>query len=818
MRACITLVLAGLVVSLAVSQEDTLGDEIRKLLDEGIGLYKRGQYAEAYDKFEQAFQKKPSSDLVYAFMKRAGEDVVGGMMNAPDEKIRNVGLRIFELAKPGEPTRLNDPKIINGYLTDLKEGVSQKRFDIQQLALWHLKNIGSFTVKHLLPILADRTNDDLRTAVLRTLTEMGTEASLALIEALDSKNIFLRQNAGIVLGNIKDERAVPALKRLYDDPNEPPEMKQVAHEALQKITRQESSRWKKATDLYFEIAHKYATSDSSVIHAWTRSYVFWKWDREKDVLTERQVPRFALNELLAEEALYDLLDLDPDYNSPDGESAFSLLAAVHFAEAIESETALEAYLNAMRSGEDATKDGLKALIKGIEGRPESELKSVYDAIDQAADTTAIEQAAMGYFRKNSQAIRAAALGTLVGRPILYQTLARSMKDGNDEVAARTLEAIGEMGQPEDLPLVTAGGTSPGTSLIEALTHEDKRIRYGAARTMARINPLERRLGMELVIPNLIDAIGEQGVRVALIIYDVQTEEDRNTVNTLRKTLLSIGVFPVVATNASEGMLRARAFPTEDVVMIQYKVAGQVYFREDAVRRPVVETVFDALRDDVRTSAVPRYLLCETAETEAAKRQYDGTAARVIDKSVDKLDLQKALEETFDTPEAKKDSKDRADEMARLAALTLESIDPTNTLYPYKDAVDALIKVASPEILREDFIRIPAIRALGRYGDPKAIDVLAKILADKAAGDDEKAARQKPVRHAAAKALSAVFRGVAASPAGEIFLVLKQNLFDGDYEVEMAVAEALGNARLSNEQRRELSAHKRLQRESSRLEE
>ena len=40
--------------------------------------------------------------------------------------------------------------------------------------------------------------------------------------------------------------------------------------------------------------------------------------------------------------------------------------------------------------------------------------------------------------------------------------------------------------------------------------------------MVAINPQRRKLGMELVVPNLIDALGEQGVRIALVIYGCRT--------------------------------------------------------------------------------------------------------------------------------------------------------------------------------------------------------------------------------------------------------------------------------------------------------
>src|SRR6185436_12216503 len=228
----------------------------------------------------------------------------------------------------------------------------------------------------------------------------------------------------------------------------------------------------------------------------------------------------------------------------------------------------------------------------------------------------------------------------------------------------------------------------GYPLIEALTNEDKRVRYAAANAMVAINPQRRKLGMELVVPNLIDAIGEQGVRVALVIYDVQDDADRNFVNGFRKLLQSINVFPVIVNTGSEGIIKAKQFPTEDVIIIQKKICGQVYFKESDTKTPIVETVFDTLRDDVRTKSIARIVLGDSAEeVQNANKEYleKGTAQGVIDKGVD-------------SDKNKKDSKDRADVIAKAAAESLASIDPTNSLYPYRDAVEALIKTVSPEIL------------------------------------------------------------------------------------------------------------------------
>ncbi len=835
-RLLLVSLLAAMVLP-AIAQDESFGDKVRQLFQEGSDLYKRGKYQEASSKFEEAFQMQPSSDAVYAFMKRVGDDMVARMMNDPDRKIQDIGRRIYELAKPGEPLRMGKETVLK-YVKDLEAA----EHETWRLAFWHLKNIGPWAVRFVMPALANDKNDQLRSRVILLLTEMGTDASLAVVEALDSKNAFLRQQAAIVLGNVKDERAIPALRRVTEDAQENAEVKKFANEALRKIIRsKDAAQWRKATDYYYELAMKYYYSHSSVIHYWNRAYLIWKWDPAKDVLTERRVARMAFNEQLAEEALYDLIDLDPNYADPGTKfSAWSLLACVHFAQAIEARAALEAAVDALKVDE-IDKKGLVRLVRDIEGMSDETVKEIGGKIEAAATPQDVQQVVLAYLRteKLAKVIRANVLGELPGKKYIYEALARCLADGNYLVGKACIDTIAEMGRPEDLPAPPTGaegatngeqkkpeevagvGTAAavhgtmGYPLIEALTNEDKRVRYAAAQAMVAINPQRRKLGMELVIPNLVDAIGEQGVRVALVIYDVQDDNDRNFVNGFRKLLTGINIFPVVVTSGAEGIVKAKQFPTEDVVIIQKKICGQVYFKESDTKKQIVETVFDSLRDDVRTRNIPRIVLGDTeGEVTDAKKEFEekGTAQGVIGKGVHKLDLQAMLEKIFDLPEAKKDSKDLADEIARDAAETLSRIDPTNTLYPFRDAVEALIKTVSPEILREDFIRIPAARALGRYGDQRAIDVLAKVVSDRDE-DAEKRKRQRGVRLATSKALSQIFQQTGVSPNKEVYDVLKTTLKDGDFDIEFNCGEALGNATLTNEQRREVSHHRRIERET-----
>jgi hypothetical protein len=84
-----------------VENRMTSQDDVRSALNEATDLYKQGRLAESRAKFDEAFRMKPSADVVYALIRRMGEDVFVSMMTSKDEKTREVGYRLFELAKPG---------------------------------------------------------------------------------------------------------------------------------------------------------------------------------------------------------------------------------------------------------------------------------------------------------------------------------------------------------------------------------------------------------------------------------------------------------------------------------------------------------------------------------------------------------------------------------------------------------------------------------------------------------------------------------------------------------------------------------------------
>jgi len=765
-----------LFTNMAISQDEGFSDEIRKLLNDGLEAYEKGKYDVAREKIEIALNKKPDSELIRAFCERVSWAKIFEMFNAPDEELRNTADHIIALAKPGGGG--GDISKINEYIEALKsEDISK-----QLLARFHLKNIGPYAVKHLLPALGDEREPTFRVRVILTLEDMSKDATNALIEALDSKNDLLRKNAAIILGNLRDERAIAAIKKVYENPNEKLDVKKEANEALQKITGQPVSELRPSKEYYYELAEKYYYSLPSVMPIFQHTYLIWKWDKEKDELTERETPSFAYSNQLAEEACFDALELDPNY-----EKAWTLLVSIYISQYLQGEQALKI----------AEK---KVELKQMETQVIDQLKKKLGDIKQFS-----------------------ILSSMIGKKYIYRALEKAIEDGKTDIARVAIELLKGLAKYNELPPLPKEITNEnmiaktgeikvpevnkkiffGYPLINALISDDKMLRYAASDTLIHLNPLDKRLGASLVIPTITSALSERSVYVALIIYDRSLKEDIIFLNKLCRTLKSLNIFPVVTTSGNEGIMKARAYPSFDVIFLRSKIANQVFFVQETRKEPVVETVLEALKTDVRTKNIPIYLISKDKRSLSSNMEiYRDKIDTYMTTSAEKIDLKNWLDQTFQKEEVQKSSKEHADKIARMAAEAIEEITPTNTLFPYRDTIDTLIKTLDPAVLRDDSIRLPCIRALGKFGDARAINILAQLLNDPKIN-------KKTIRLASAKSLSQIFKQTELAPSNDILDILRNNLQDTDYEISTAVSEIIGNAKLTNKQVLELQKLKRL---------
>ncbi|MCK4908750.1 MAG: HEAT repeat domain-containing protein [Planctomycetes bacterium] len=758
------------------AQDKAMEEEFRTKMTEGIELFKRGRYKEAYEALEIALRLNPPSDLLRFLRDEMGYHILEEMYGTPE--LQNTALRIMELSKGARKRFERSPEQIKELINDLDKG-----FDKRWIAINTLVAVGQRAAPYLIERLGDDKNDEMRFGAIQCLEKMGNEAVLPVIEALNSSSELLRQNSAIVLGTIKDERALAELKRVFEDPDEKPEVKTYVADALQRITRQNIESLPPAYEYYYQLANKYYYGYSSVMVNLYNDYIIWRWDNETDQITLREVPDFTFNEELAEEATYDGLKLNVNHDN-----LRSLLICIYLATYNESEISLEAIQQKVATGQ---------MDQSIFDKLQKDLSNNPDGI---------------------------LFGQMGSRKYLYQSLKRSLNDRQTSVAISCIKALLNCANAEDLPQPPVIVPPPeqlnkltseeqqawiarrsqweqsnqlriGRPLIDALDHSDKRIRYAAAQTLLQISPRQQFPHYEKVMPIMIEALGESGIRVVLVI-----DNDEQVRNQLRIELKKLNCYVIETATGLEGLRRARKFPSEDLIILNNKIAGQVVFSVNYLNKEITETVLDSLKQDLRTRAVPIFISTPREELDSTKKIFEkeSNVKAYLTKPLDKLTLKNAMEDTFSSEEAKQDSKTRADAVAREAAEALANLELVNTVYPYLAAIEGLTNSLNN---RPDQIRLPALKALARFHDTRAIAALGNVLANQE--------NTKEIRLASCRALSETFKFNPQSMEQDLYEILMAGIQEDDYDIRQAVARIYGNAQLTPEQRQELFELKRI---------
>jgi len=200
-----------------------------------------------------------------------------------------------------------------------------------------------------------------------------------------------------------------------------------------------------AAQLFYDLAENYYYHAESLAPAVDANFAnIWFWDSDGRKLVREEVSKSYFNELMAMRACEWALKSDAGFGS-----AIGLWLAAFF----------------------------KAESADVEQMP-------------------------GYFgERHADAL---VYATTAGVEYLHQALARAVKDKNADVALGAVEALAITAGEKSL-LYTIGPTQP---LLQALSFNDRAVRYSAAIAIAAAGPQERFAENNLVVTNLAEALGQ----------------------------------------------------------------------------------------------------------------------------------------------------------------------------------------------------------------------------------------------------------------------------------------------------------------------
>ena len=200
-----------------------------------------------------------------------------------------------------------------------------------------------------------------------------------------------------------------------------------------------------AAQLFYELAEKYYYHAQSLTPAEDADFAnVWFWDADAGKLVREEVAKSYFNELMAMRACEWALKADPGFGS-----AIGLWLAAFF----------------------------KAESAGVETMP-------------------------AYF--GNRHANALVYATTAGVEYLHQALARAVKDKNAHVALGVIEALATTAGEKSL-LYQLGPSQP---LLQALTFNDRMVRYSAAIAIGAAGPKEGFAESKLVVANLAEALGQ----------------------------------------------------------------------------------------------------------------------------------------------------------------------------------------------------------------------------------------------------------------------------------------------------------------------
>lgn len=329
----------------------------------------------------------------------------------------------------------------------------------QQLATERLISANEYAVPQLFTLLAGAQDIRMRARAQRMLERMGSAAVKPLLAALPDVQPEVQERTAMILGQIGNPLALPALYELAAAPGTPSTVRGEAINAIRAITGAHDSGVQ-AANLYQNQARSFFDSrrretGGLLSFPGEEFQLIWQFDPRIGLLP-RTIETVVYHETKAMQAAERALALNP--NNAD---ALAVWIAANFARELSE--------------------------SGVTPNP------IYDAEDRDAVFFA----------------------SLAGAGSTQRALQLALDDGDTELARTIIAALDRSIGGEALSI----GEDAQTPLVRALTYPDRLTRFEAALALARSLPTHAFSGSERVVPVLAGFIREGGARYALVIAD-----------------------------------------------------------------------------------------------------------------------------------------------------------------------------------------------------------------------------------------------------------------------------------------------------------
>jgi HEAT repeat protein len=367
----------------------------------GVKAFEEGRYEQAEESFRKALIAKPSDDQARLYRDEAGYHFWVQVL-ARGGNLAILGKRILAAAERGALKQRQDEAHMDADLQGFWSDNFMEQMEAQEkIIAVH----GAYIVPKLVESLGARREDDKRVRVIGLLSRLGEEGTLSLLQCLKSDDSLTRQNACIILGNVRDWRALPLLKKAAEKDADP-HVKGEAATAIKKI-----GEGRGTAEMFAFVADRFYKEHPLVMINRFREWVSWHWKDGK--LKYQDEARPLWNDKVAQEFAYEGLSI-----SPNDDALWSIL--------------ISSYVQEWAKIEEIRRVAQQRKDKGGD-------------LDEAA---VAELARLDDLAKSRRRLMALARVGGIGR--IFKALQKAQEDGNSQVAVKLIEMLDDCNVTADM--------------------------------------------------------------------------------------------------------------------------------------------------------------------------------------------------------------------------------------------------------------------------------------------------------------------------------------------------------------------------------
>mgnify|MGYP006279901597 CR=1 FL=1 len=298
----------------AIGAEEGANQKAMSLLEMGVRQYQKGQYGQATETFNELLALRPDSQTALQLRRESELGLFAKMTGSENKQLASAADRLLQMMT--QAARQQKREVANP--DKIRTGLQSPDLDTYLEARARAVAHGPYSVPHLLPLMTEQGPKAQKVVgrVMSTLADIGKQATLPLIATLESNDNVLRIRVAGVLGQIGDERALPALMAIKASEKASQTLKDTANNAVEAITGKKIITVGSAPAQYVDLIKAYLLEDAD-----TLGYVFgrwaevWDWNADAQALPDRltyeMVPSILYYQRQGTEYALQALELSP---------------------------------------------------------------------------------------------------------------------------------------------------------------------------------------------------------------------------------------------------------------------------------------------------------------------------------------------------------------------------------------------------------------------------------------------------------------------------------------------------------------------------